>query len=160
MRQKSYTSQSGATMMEMLVVIMLIGVIGSSGIIGIGYALNVFRAWSLQAKLPQAVKNIESVYAFHTDCTGLTMTSICDSNVLDDQFERCVDNVYKTEAGDLTIECLNKAKDFKLTFSAVPKTICSTLKDNELNTHIRMTTSCDDDVQTVIFTTEPESSGD
>ena len=155
MRTKNLkSSEKGRSMMEMLVSIMIIGIIGVGGMAAIQHAQEVYRSWTLQAQLPKIVKNIDNVYAF---TKNLTMANICQKRILDEHFGACEGNVYKTFGGDLTIEVLPDEINYRLKLSAVPRNICYNLRDERTNTRLRMISDCNNKVQEVIYTTEPET---
>lgn len=120
------TGESGRSLIEMLGTIAIITMITVGGMTGAGYAMQSWRANTAADDIEQAVLGVQDLYSWQKDFTGLSMSKICQNDVLS---RDCVSNTHWDNpfGGTMTVDAINNGENFKITLTEVPAASCRNL---------------------------------
>lgn len=119
------TDESGRSLIEMLGTIAIITMITVGGMTGAGYAMQSWRANTAADDIEQAVLGVQDLYSWQKDYTGLSMSKICQNDVLS---RDCVNYKWKNPfGGDMYVEPVNGGENFTITLTEVPAASCRNL---------------------------------
>lgn len=120
------TDESGRSLIEMLGTIAIITMLTVGGMTGAGYAMQAWRANNAADDIEQAVLGVQDLYSWQKDYTGLSMSKICQNDVLS---RDCVNNTHWDNpfGGTMTIEPYDGALNFRITLTDVPAASCRNL---------------------------------
>ena len=124
------SNESGRSMVEMLGVIAIIGVISVGAITSMSYVDSYFRTSATLMELEQIARDINDMYSWSSDYSGLNATQLCNEKIV----QNCTGTssskkIQNRWGGELTVSTINSASDFKITLTKVPKIPCERLKD-------------------------------
>lgn len=120
------TGESGRSLIEMLGTIAIITMITVGGMTGAGYAMQSWRANTAADDIEQAVLGVQDLYSWQKDYTGLSMSKICQNDVLS---RDCIDNDHWDNpfGGTMKVDVINSGENFKITLTEVPAASCRNL---------------------------------
>lgn len=137
------SNESGRSMVEMLGVIAIIGVIAVGGITSMGYVDSYFRTSATLLEVEQLARDINDMYSWSSNFTGLNVDQLIEEGVLEDERNRW--------GGKIEVE--SDEDGFKIIYTGVRKGACEriveqapTLKEIRL-TYPTSIDSCEDDVE-------------
>lgn len=151
------TNESGRSMVEMLGVIAIIGVISVGAITSMSYVDSYFRTNATLLEVEQVARDINDMYSWAADYSGLKTEQLCDEN--ESVFENCDASNTPVNRWGGSITVTENGDTFKIQYTKVPQSVCERMLEqaNETLRSICLiaSQSCDDeDENTVTFTTE------
>ena len=134
--------EAGRTMIEMLGVISILAMMALGGSIGVSRAIDIWRAWQVEAQVPQLVRDVKSLYAWTEDYGSVGMPLICYNVKVHGAGCNDDDKFVSPWGGQVYVEPINETsedlgetepvnKGFRIIYTDVPPVIRNQLLDSE-----------------------------
>ncbi len=125
---KFNSEQSGRSMVEMLGVLAIIGVLSVAGIAGYSKAMAKFKVNAVMDQMTMTAANIRTAYSSQPNYNGISASVIRNLGLAEKAMESGTSALKNTYGGAVTVEASGSGdKQFKLTFSGLPKSACATI---------------------------------
>lgn len=143
--------ESGRTMLEVLMALLILGMISAGGYAGVRYALGLSQAWRAQAQVNQLGKDVISLYAWQDSYATLSMQGrrgICNTIVSPGNQDCKILSPWNEEVR------VSKGKSnasFKIVLTKTPRSICEHLKEMRYENVFMVQKECTSGLQDIEF---------
>ena len=152
-------AQSGRTMLEVLMALLIMGMISVGGYAGVRYALGLSQAWRAQAQVNQLGKDVISLYAWQDSYATLSMQGgrgICNTIVSPGNQDCKILSPWNEEVR------VSKGKSnasFKIVLTKTPRSICEHLKEMRYENVYMVQKECTSGLQDIEFVMDKNDRG-
>lgn len=143
--------ESGRTMLEVLMALLLLGMISVGGYAGVRYALGLSQAWRGQAQVNQLAKDVISLYAWQDSYATLSMRGsrgICNT-IISPGNQDCV--ITSPWNQSVTVSKGKSNGSFKIVMHDTPKSICEHLTGMRFENVYMVQKECRSGLQDIEF---------
>lgn len=118
--------ESGRSLIEMLGTIAIITMLTVGGMTAVSYGMQAWRANAAADDIEQAVLGVQDLYSWQKDYNSLSMTRICENDVLS---RGCEGNTHWNNpfGGIMRVSEVNGGENFEIELTNVPAASCRNL---------------------------------